>query len=192
MNLFNRLIIILSALALMTISLLLLSQVLNIATPNFAGSPLWLTEQIVSLSDSELHTRLAYGGICLIVLLTGAVLVYLELRPLFLNEKKLLVLRDELGKVELSKTCVQKYIDLEARLFSEISKTSSRVVEKKDGLHIVSSIVVKPESKIGELGLIFRNQIKRRLESNLGILISTIEVTVKFNEGPVRPKSSLV
>ena len=166
----------------MAISILLFSMVFSIISPAQIGLPVWVSEQIFSLSNGELLTRLTYGGMCLLVLLSGAVLFYIELRPLFISERRFLISKDDLGKVEITESCIGKFVDYEAKRFKEISDATSQITKKKAGLQIKSDVFVSPESNIPDLGQNVRARLKERLETNLGLLISKISVTAKINQ----------
>ena len=153
--------------------------------------PSFLTEQILSLVESGRQTRLKYGAICSGVFLLGAVLLYIELHSLFSVNLRLLLIKDELGKVEITESCVGKFINYEARQFSEISDAKSQIINKKDGLRIKSKIFVQPDTKISEIGQNLQNRLKYKLESKIGLIISNITITAKFNQKTNRSKKSL-
>lgn len=177
MNLFNRGLIIFVTLAIMAILILLFLQTIQIISVEQTGISLsWM-----GLSDeSNLRTRLTIGSICLGVFFAGAVLLYVELSPFFSAEPQYLVLKDDLGKVEISRSCVGKYIDYEARHFEGVLEANSKIINKKDGLYIRSDITVKPELKITEIGPDLQNHIKSEIQGKLGLYVSEIAITAHF------------
>lgn len=191
MNIFNRIFIVVLTLAVMAVSFLLLLPVVNLISPEQIGLPLSLTEQIHSFIESDWQTRLTFGGICCGVFGLGAILLYIESRPLFSQEPRFLILKDDLGKVEITESCVEKFVNHQARLFSDVSEVHSQIIKKKDGLHIKSDIGVKPDTKISELGQNLQNRLKTKLEDNLGLLISDVIVTAKVSETANHSKKSL-
>lgn len=178
-------------LATILVSSLMLLQVVNLTSLESIGIPFWLTEQIPPFSESDWQTRLIFGGICFGVFLLGVGLLYIALRPLFPREPRFLISQDELGKVEISESCIEKFINHQARLFREISDARSQIINKKDGLHIKSYIVVTPETKISELGRNLQNRLKNKLESNLGLLTSNIIIIAKINRPANQSKKVL-
>lgn len=147
-----------------------------------AALPVWLSELFYSLANSEMHTRLVYGGICLAVLLTGAALFYIELRPLFLSEKRFLISRDDFGKVEIAQSCLGKLANYEASKFGEVSNSASEILDKKGLIFIKSNITVKPDTKLAELAAKLQNNVKNQVEKNLGLTVSSMVVTASFDQ----------
>ena len=75
-----------------------------------------VAEQLRPLAESGLKTRIMSGGISLCVFFLGAVLLYFELHPIFSREHQILILKDDLGRVEIAKSCVSKFIDYEVKI----------------------------------------------------------------------------
>ncbi len=192
MKIFNRMLIVILTLAVMAVSLLLLLlQVFDLNAPENVGLPLWLTEKIFPSIESDWQTRLTFTGICAGAFVLGAVFLYIELRQFFFNEPRFLILQDDLGKVEITESCIGKFINQQARLFSDISDVNSQIINKKDGLQIKSRIIVKPGTKISELGRNLQNHLKTKLESNLGLLISDVIITAEVGEAANHSQKSL-
>lgn len=179
MKLLSRIIIVFLTILVMAVSLLLLAHIVNLVSPEKIGLPFWLAEKILSFTESDWQTRLTFGVICFGVFLTGSALLYIELRLFFSSEQRFLVLRDELGKLEINESCIGKFINYEARLFDEITDVTSQIINKNNELHIKSYIVVKPETDITEIGQNLQIKLKDKLESNFGLPVSSIIVMKK-------------
>lgn len=177
MNLIIRILGIVLTLVIIAAAILLLLPVLNIIPLTDLGLPNWLNQLIGPLIESS--WRLLFGGVLSAVLLLGIILLYLELRTLFAREPRVLILKDDLGKVELAESCIGSMIEYEARLFEQISSIKSRIVHKKDGTLIKSVIFVKPETKIEGISQNLRDRITDRLENQLGVQISGLTITAE-------------
>jgi uncharacterized alkaline shock family protein YloU len=181
-KLLSRFIIVFFTFLVTAVSLLLLAQVFHIVSPEQIGLPLWLTEKFLLFTESDWQIQLIFGVICFGVFLTGVVLLYIELRPFFASELCFLVSKNELGKLEINESCIGKFINYEAMLFDEITGATSQIINKNSELHIKSYIVIKPETEIKELEQNLQIKLKDKLESNFGLLVSSISIINKKTE----------
>lgn len=184
MNLFGRFILIFFTLLAMAISLMLLTQLFYLVSPQQIGLPTWLTEQILALVNSNRKTRLISAGISFGVFLTGTVLLFIELRPFFLGEPRVLVFKDDLGKVEIAESCIGKFINYEARTFAEISAAKSKILIKKNELYIKSRITINPETKTAELEQKLQKSLEEKLKNDLGLVASGINIIAEVKQEP--------
>lgn len=183
MNLFNRLLIIILTLLIMAGSVLLLAQtILGFSI----GLPIWLTEQYGLFIGNDFATRLIMVGVFLVSILLGAVLLYIELLPIISPEPRFLITKDELGKVEVTRNCIGKFVNHSATLCGGVSAATSQIVKKNDGLHIKSSITINSEAELFEIGQTLQNQIKDGLEKKFGLTVS--EVIIEATINPSRRK----
>ena len=65
-------------------------------------------------------------------------------------------------------------------------ETTSKIKDKKDGLHIKSVFVASPQTKIAELGELLQNRIKTQMQDKIGLYVSEVAVKAKIRE----PKDS--
>lgn len=182
MNFLNRILIVFVTLAIMTISLLLFLQALQISATEIIGISLSQIVWLLSISESDFRTRLAFGSICLSVFIVGAVLIYIELHPLLSKEPSFLVFKDEIGKVEISESSVNKFINYEARHFEGVLSANSHIKEQKEGLYIKTEITVGPETKVFEVAKDMQNALKSRMQEKLGLHVSEIAIKTKVQE----------
>lgn len=136
MNYLNRTLIILLTIAVMAVSLLFCLHILQVISLEKFVLLSLVAEQIRPLVEGGLKTRIMSGGISLCVFFLGAVLLYFELHPIFSREPQFLILKDDLGRIEIAKTCVGKFIDYEVKNLNGVIETTSKIKDKKDGIHI--------------------------------------------------------
>jgi hypothetical protein len=181
MNIFNRIIIILLTLTAMTLSLLLLAEVFNLASLENFGLPFLLTEQIRSVIEDDWQMRLISGGIFFGVFVLGAVLLYVELRYFFLGGPRILISKDAFGKVEIAENCISKLIDYEARRLDKKSTTSTKITKNGTGLQLKSRITIENQGDIAEFSKQLKINVLNGLAGNLGILTDNLSLEIRVN-----------
>lgn len=179
MNTFNRIFVSLTALLLLLFALIWMLLIFGVILPDDLNLPISLSENIRQFYEEDWQNRFFATSVAFGAMLISGVLFYFELREFFRREKRILISSDDLGKVEITESCIQKLVEYEAKLLDKSSTSITQILQKRDGLSLKSKIVTQDKTKISELGKQLRQNIQKKLEKNLGITTDTFNIIIE-------------
>jgi hypothetical protein len=185
MNVFNRILAILIAAAVMTGAVVLFLVAANTLTPGQLG----VFGPVVNLFDWAGQPGAVQAGATAAFLL-GLLLLIAELRRGDRREKRVTIKHDEMGIVSVDLAGIEELVSREARRVGGVQDVRSRVGETKNGLEIVERVSVAPDANVPEVSRELQERTKQVVEHHVGRPVSEVRVDARLARPEKRPVGS--
>jgi uncharacterized alkaline shock family protein YloU len=185
MNIFNRILAIAAAVAVMAVAAGVFLAASRLAAPGQLGA----LGPVVSLFDWAGQPALAQFGAA-IAFFAGLLLLIMELRTGEGRRKRITVKHDELGIVSVDLGGIEELVTREARRVGGVQDVHSRVEETKNGLEIVERVDVAPDANVPEVSRELQERTKNVVEHHVGRPVSEVRVDARLARPEKRPAGS--
>jgi uncharacterized alkaline shock family protein YloU len=181
MNLFNRVLILLLSLLVLTGAVLVLLAMLGVAPPEQLAPTPWVRDRLQGLVQLDPPGRARAIIASAVALLLAIVLAFLELLPAR-RDTRLVVKQDALGRVTVTQDVVRELVRREAGLTAGIMEVHPRLdVDNRGlGLRIQCRVSVDPTASLPELTEQFQERVKASIEHHLGRPVAEVSVNTQL------------
>ena len=176
MSVFNRLLIILLALLLLVAAGAVLLTTLRVTQPEQLAPTPWFVDRLIPFTQLDPTTWSWVVGVCIVLLLVGLLLLFLELRPGPREAPRITLKRDGLGRVTVARDGVRELVDREAGRVAGVMEVRSRVEEDPAGLRILCRVSVDPTASVPEVTQELQERLKAVVEHHLGRPVAEVSV----------------
>jgi len=176
MNLFNRLLIIVVDLILLTAASLTLLLTLGLVQPTQLPFP--DAQRLAAMIESAPSAVIAQATVAaVIVAFFCLVLLYFELRPTGQRRpKKIAIKRDALGLVTVTLQSVEELASHEASRLEGVMEASARALPDREGLKLFCMLSVSPEARVDQLASQAQARIQEAVQRYLGRNVKEVAV----------------
>jgi hypothetical protein len=176
MNLFNRVLIILLATALVAASGAALLVILGVASPEAMAPSPWFLDRLAPLAALDPAARAWALGVACGLMLLGLLLVVLELRPGPREEPRLTLKQDGLGTVTVTRSGLRKVVEREAGRVAGVTGVRAQVQEGPRGLRVACRVAVDPAADLVALTATLQAAVKAAVEHAVGRVVAEVQV----------------
>lgn len=184
MNVFNRVLVVLLAVALLVGAVAVVLVALGAARPADLAPAPWFADRLTPFTDLDARAWNWTAGVCLALVVGAGLLLVLELRPGRREEPRLTLKRDALGVVTVTRSGVRRVVDREAGLVPGVMEVRSRVEEGDRGLRVACRVAVDPTADIPALTEALRERVKAALEHTVGRPVAEVRVDAQVEPLP--------
>jgi hypothetical protein len=175
-NVFNRVLVVLLAVALLVGVVAVLLVSLGGARPADLAPAPWFADRLGPFAGLDGGVWTWTVGVCVALGVAAVLLLVLELRPGRRAEPRLTLKRDGLGAVTVTRSSVNRVVDHEAGLVPGVTEVHSRVDEGERGLRVVCRVAVEPTADIPALTAALQERVKAALEHSVGRPVAEVRV----------------
>jgi uncharacterized alkaline shock family protein YloU len=175
-NRFNRLVIVLLAMALLVAAAAVLLVTLGLARPTDLAPAPWFADRLAPFAQLDPSSWGWTVGVCLGLVLVGLLLLVAELRPGRREESRLTLKRDELGTVTVTRRAVRAIVEREAGQVAGVAEAHSRLQESNGGLHVFCRVAVDPAAAIPALAEAVQARVRAAVERAVGRPVAEVRV----------------
>ena len=176
MNLFNRLLIVLLALVLLVAAAAVLLVTLGLVQPADLAPAPWFADRLAPFAQLDPAPWGWTVGVCAGLLLVGLLLLVAELRPGPREEPRLVLKRDELGTVTVTRRGVRTIVEREAQQVAGVAEAHARLQESDRGLHVFCRVAVDPAADLPALAQEVQGRVRAAVERAVGRPVAKVRV----------------
>lgn len=176
MNLFNRLLVILLALALLLGAGGVLLTTLRVAQPAQLAPGAWFTDRLLPFTQLDPTVWAWTVGVSLGLVALALILLYVELRPEPRPAPRIVLKQDDLGRVTVSLESVRALVDREAGRVEGVRSARSQVDQESDGLRVLSHIAVDPASSVPDMTQELQLRLKGVVQHYVGLAVTGVSI----------------
>ncbi len=180
MNVFNRALLIVLALAVLIATTAVLITTLGWLEPAQLAPAGWLRERLEPFAALDAADQRWTVAGCLALVILGLLLLYLEVRPPPPGERRLLLKEDGLGRVTVARDGVQELARREAGRVPGVMEARAKVEEERDGLRILGRLSVHPDVSLPALSQEVQERVKSAVEHHLGRPVATVKLDTQL------------
>jgi hypothetical protein len=175
--LFNKLLIILLALAVLVTAGALLLTTLGVIDPALlASAGPWFVDRLVPFTQLDATNRSLTLGVCLALIVLALLLLFLELRQGPGGARQITLKKDALGRVTVTLDEVRQLADREASQVPGVTSARSHVETEPPGLSIACRVSVDPAGSIPDMTDELRERLKAAVEHHVGLAVTQVSV----------------
>jgi uncharacterized alkaline shock family protein YloU len=176
MNVFNRVLIVLLALALLVAAGAVLLTTLHVTQPGQLAPNSWFADRLqpFALLDPALSGWTV--GISIGLILAALVLLFLELRPEPRPPQRITLREDASGRVTVSLDGIRELVDREARQVAGIERVRSQVSEEPTGLRIQCRVFVDPATSVPDMTQDLQERLKAAVQHHVGLSVTQVSI----------------
>jgi len=167
MNIFNRIMVIIGSILLITGSCSLLLITIGVLDPQEWVFAPW-HQIFIPFTQLDPSRGWSVVVICLGVLIMGALLLFVELRPHSTKVPTLIIEKDGLGHITASIRSVQDLVNREAENIEGVQESLTHVQDSSRGIHLRCRLSVAPQASASQLGQQVQERIKAAVAHYLG------------------------
>jgi len=175
-NVFNRVLVVLLAAALLVGAVAALLVALGGARPADLAPAPWFADRLEPFAGRDGGVWTWTVGVCVALGVAAGLLLVLELRPGRRAEPRLTLKRDGLGAVTVTRSSVNRVVDHEAGRVPGVTEVHSRVEEGAQGLRVECRVAVEPTADLPALTAALQERVKAALEHSLGRPVAEVRV----------------
>jgi hypothetical protein len=176
MHIFNRILVILLDLFMMLCAVVVLLVIFAVLRPvDLSGDP-WIVGELTPFTRLDATTWYWVLGLSIAAGVVGLILLIAELNPGPRPESRVVVKRDSVGQVTVTRDGIREVVDREAGRVAGVMDVRSRVAESGDGLHIASRVEIDPAASIPEITGELQQRVKASVEHLLGRPVGQVAV----------------
>jgi hypothetical protein len=177
MNVFNRLVIVLLALALLVAASAVLLTTAGVAQPaQAAPAGQWFVDRLTPFAQLDPSLSGWALGVCAALIIVAVVLLVAELRVRSRANRRLTLKEDDLGRVTVALDSVRELVDHEASRVAGVNRARSEVRSEPTGLHIACRVSVDPTSSLPDMTSELRARLKAAVEHHVGLAVTEVSV----------------
>ncbi len=180
MKTFNRLIVVLVALALMTVSLIVLAASFGWLSPDRLPVGYWLQEGLGLATGSMRPERAPVQWIALGTLLLSIVLFWLEWRSARTWHRPIVVSSTPSGDVTLSREGIKHLVEHVATHTEGVLEATARV-RGSSQLYVDCRARITPESNAPSVAKVLRETLKEAVERHVGCPVASVSVHTQLD-----------
>jgi uncharacterized alkaline shock family protein YloU len=180
MNAFNRIFLIILAVAAITFStmvLLLTGGVIRPTQVSPGGLLLGLWSFFAGLNSTEATIAVA---VCVLVVILAVILLLLELNVFRREPAELVVRQDRLGTVTIARSSVRKLVGHEAAAVPGVMETRQAVDERPGGLRVHMRVLLFPEADAPVVGHTLQERVEQAIQTHIGLKVSEVQVATQL------------
>jgi hypothetical protein len=175
--LFNRLLIIVLALAVFVTAGAVLLTTLGVIDPaQLASAGPWFVDRLVPFTQLDPTNRSLTLGVCLALMVLALLLLFLELRQGSRGARQITLKEDALGRVTVTLDEVRQLADHEAGRVPGVTNARSHVQTEPPGLSISCRVSVDPAGSIPDMTDELRERLKAAVEHHVGLAVTQVSV----------------
>jgi hypothetical protein len=176
-DLFNRLLIIVLAVAVLAAAGAVLLITLGVMQPTqVAPAGTWLVDRLVPLTELDSTSRALALGVSAALIVLALLLLFLELRRGARAARQITLKEDALGRVTVTLDEVRRLADSEAGRVRGVTSARSRVAKDQPGLRISCRVSVDPASSIPDMSQELQERLKAAVEHHVGLAVTQVSV----------------
>lgn len=180
MNVFNRFLIILASLIILVSAVAVLLVTLNVYGPaDLAPSP-WFQDRLNTYADLDPTTWNWTVGVSIAVIIASLILLLVEVWPHPQGSSRLLLKRDGLGEITMTRESVRDIVNWEAGQVDGVMEAQSRVFDGPDGLRINCRVSLAPQASVPDATAALQDRIKSAVEHHVGRHVSQVLVDTQL------------
>jgi hypothetical protein len=177
MALFNRLLIIVLALAVFVTAGAVLLTTLGVIDPaQLTSATPWFADRLVLFTQLDPTNRALTLGVCSALIVVALLLLFLELRRGPRGGRQITLKEDALGRVTVALDEVRQLADHEAGRVPGVMRARSHVETEPPGLSISCRVSVDPASSIPAMTDELRERLKAAVEHHVGLAVTQVSV----------------
>ncbi len=177
MNVFNRLVLILLALALLVSASAVLLTTVGVAQPaQAAPAGQWFVDRLTPFVQLDPSLWGLAVVVCAALIVLALVLLVVELRVRSRANRRLTLKQDDLGRVTVALDGVRELVDREACRVAGVNRARSEVRPEPTGLQIDCQVSVDPASNLPEMTGELRTRLKAAVEHHVGLAVTQVSV----------------
>ena len=187
MNVFNRVVVSLIALALLAGGVVMLLTITGALGPGqvLRGS---LSDQLTSIAATEGASWWTNIGIAIGLVVVGLVLLWLELiRPLTAKPKMVLLSHEAEGSASIALHSIRELAERTVQQHLNVRQAHCRIRQTSRGLRVRSTVMLDTSSDVPRISTEIRNSVKEELERLIGLPVSDVAVRVHYSGASQRP-----
>lgn len=187
MNVFNRVVVSLIALALLAGGVVMLLAITGALGPGqvLRGS---LSNQLTSIAATEGGGWWTNIGIAIGLVVVGLVLLWLELIwPLTAKPKMVLLSHEAEGSAFIALHSIRDLAERTVQQHPNVRQAQCRIRQTSSGLRVRSTVMLDRGSDVPRISAEIRNSVKEELERLIGLPVTDVSVRVRYSGVGQRP-----
>jgi hypothetical protein len=187
MNVFNRVVVSLIALALLAGGVVMLLTITGALGPEqVLRGP--LSDQLTSIAATEGASWWTNIGIAIGLVVVGLVLLWLELiRPLTSRPKMVLLSHEAEGSAFIALNSIRDLAERTMQQHPNVRQAQCRIRQTSRGLRVGSTVMLDTGSDVPRISAEIRNSVKEELERLVGLPVTDVAVRVRYSGAGQRP-----
>jgi hypothetical protein len=187
MNVFNRVVVSLIALALLAGGVVILLTITGALGPGqVLRGP--LSDQLASIAATEGASWWTNMGVAIGLVVVGLVLLWLELIwPLTAKPKMVLLSHEAEGSAFIALNSIRELAERTVQQHTNVRHARCRIRQTSSGLRVGSTVILNPGSDVPRISAEIRNSVKEELERLVGLPVTDVAVRVHYSGAAQRP-----
>ncbi len=186
MSYFNRILVIIMAFVMIGAASVILLVTSGAIDPDQVAFSGWFEEQLeqfVDLNNSDLAWTI---GICLLLLLLGVILLFLEIRPVSGRHDRLIIRRDDLGQITIAEKGIKTLVAHESLLIQGVTGVTTRVDEGPEGIVLRCRVRVTPGRSVSEIAQELQDKIEVSVAHHLDQSVASVQIDIDVDAKEAR------
>jgi hypothetical protein len=184
MNVVNRILLILLALAVVVAAIAVLLVTLGVLTPEQLAPTVWLRDRLLPFTDLDDRNRAWTIGVSIAALLVGLALLLLELKPPP-RQDRLTLVEDALGRVTVRRDSIARLATREATQVPGVLEGRAEVTTRNGRLRIRERLSVDRTAPIPEVTQAVGERVRAAVEHAIGRPVTELRLDTQLE--PLEP-----